>query len=239
MSVPRALIAITSYNEVFYADGAKTGLFYTEALHPYEALIKAGFLVDLASETGTYGLDDHSTEKQFLTDEDEKIYNDPNHAFNVVLNKHLHKASDLDPNQYDLFFASAGHGSLYDYPTACGLQRIAEDIYARGGIVSAVCHGPAILPGIKDSKTGRSIIAGKTVTGFSTEGETVMSVLEKIKSDNVRTVEEAATSVGANYVAPPTPFEDFHLTDGRVVTGANPASAYSTINAAIAAFNKK
>ncbi|ORX96058.1 hypothetical protein K493DRAFT_351100 [Basidiobolus meristosporus CBS 931.73] len=35
-------------------------------------------------------------------------------------------------------------------------------------------------------------------------------------------------AVGAEYVAPPTPFADFTQTDGRVVTGANPASAKST-----------
>ncbi|GAN04353.1 molecular chaperone Hsp31 [Mucor ambiguus] len=237
-SLPRkALIAVTSYNEPFYADGTKTGLFYTEALHPYQALKKAGFDVDLASETGTYGMDEHSTEKQFLTDEDEKILNDPNHPFNVLLNKHLHKASDLDAKQYGLFFASAGHATLYDYPSARGLQSIAEDIYKRGGIVSAVCHGPAILPGIK-GEDGKSIINGKTVTGFTTEGEVQLNILDKIKNDKVPTIEEGAASVGATYVAPPTPFADFNKTDGRVVTGANPASAHSTAEAAIAAFDK-
>ncbi len=41
-SIPRkALIAITSYNGVIYPDGTKTGLFYTEALHPYEVLTQA------------------------------------------------------------------------------------------------------------------------------------------------------------------------------------------------------
>ncbi|KAI7906004.1 class I glutamine amidotransferase-like protein [Cokeromyces recurvatus] len=240
MSLPRkALISITSYNEPFYADGKKTGLFYTEALHPYQTFVDAGFEVDLASETGTYGLDEHSTEKQFLSDEDEKIYKDPSHPFNVLLNKHLYKSSDLDPKQYGLFFASAGHATLYDYPQAHGLQHIAEDIYARGGVVSAVCHGPAILPYIKDSKTGKSIIEGKTVTGFTTEGEIQLNVMEKIKNDKVATIEEGAASVGAIYVAPPTPFADFHKVDGRIVTGPNPASAHSTAKAAVAVFDKK
>ena len=203
-------------------------------------------------------MDEHSTEKQFLTDEDEKILNDANHPFNVLLNKHLHKASDLDPKQYGLFFASAGklavrqsysvysinnqckllgHASLFDYPSARSLQSIAEDIYKRGGIVSAVCHGPAILPGIK-GEDGKSIINGKTVTGFTTEGEVQLNILDKIKEEKVPTIEEGAAAVGATYVAPPTPFADFNKTDGRVVTGANPASAHSTAEAAIAAFEK-
>jgi putative intracellular protease/amidase len=40
--------------------------------------------------------------------------------------------------QYGLFFASAGHASLIDYPDAKGLQNIASKIFTAGGIVSAV-----------------------------------------------------------------------------------------------------
>lgn len=236
MSLPRkALIAITSYNGVFYEDGARTGLFYTEALHPYLTLTKAGFQVDLASETGTYGIDEHSTAKMFVSDDDEKILHDPNHEFNVKL-KNLHKASDLKPSDYGLFFASAGHATLWDYPTATSLIAIAEDIYKRGGVVSAVCHGPAILPPIKDAN-GDSIIKGKTVTGFTTQGEIDMNVLDRIKAAGVQTIEESAAGVGAKYVAPAHPFDDFSQVDGRVVTGANPASAHSTAANAVKVFD--
>ncbi|HEY7156003.1 MAG TPA: hypothetical protein VH575_18715 [Gemmataceae bacterium] len=237
-SLPRkALIAITSYNGVFYPDGKRTGLFFTEALHPFQALTEAGFEVDLATETGTFGFDEHSLEKQFLTDEDEAAYKNPAHPFMVKLTSQLKKASNIKKEEYGLFFASAGHASIYDYPQARGLQSIAEDIWARGGIVSAVCHGPAILPGVLDGETGKSIIAGKTVTGFTTEGEIFLHVLDKIKQDKVPTIEEGAAKVGAKYVAPPHPFDDFSLVDGRVVTGANPASAHSTAEKAIKAFN--
>ncbi|OBZ89550.1 Glyoxalase 3 [Choanephora cucurbitarum] len=239
MALPRkVLLAVTSYNEPFYPDGKKTGLFYTEALHPYLTFTKAGFEVDIATETGTYGIDEHSTAKDFLTDEDEQILNNPEHPFNVALNKKLYKASDLDPKQYGIFFGSAGHATLYDYPHAKGLITIAEDIYNRGGIVSAVCHGPAILPFIKDGKTGKSIIEGKTITGFTTQGEIQMNILDKIKEDKLLTVEEHAAAVNAKYIAPTTPFADCSKTDGRVVTGANPASAHSTAAAAVAAFER-
>ena len=50
----RALISISSFNGAIYPDGHKTGLFYTEALHPFEVFTEAGFEVDLASETGTW-----------------------------------------------------------------------------------------------------------------------------------------------------------------------------------------
>lgn len=139
--------------------------------------------------------------------------------------------------EYGLFFAYAGHASIYDYPSVRSLQAIAEDIWSRGGIVSAVCHGPAILPGIIDPKTSKSIIEGKTVTGFTTEGEVILHVIDTIRQDKVPTIEDGAAKIGAKYVAPPHPFDNFSIVDGRVVTGANPASAHSTAEKAIKAFD--
>jgi putative intracellular protease/amidase len=234
----KALIAITSYNGVIYPDGTKTGLFYTEALHPYEVLTQAGFEVDLATETGSYGVDELSITGQFLSGADKAVFDDRKHPFNVKLNTQLKKASDVRKQDYNVFFASAGHAALYDYPKARGLQAVAEDVWSRGGIVSAVCHGPVILAGVNDSKTGRSIIDGKSVTGFTVEGEVIMEVLEKLKSDGVKVVADVVERAGAYYSSPMHPFDDYSITVGRLVTGANPASARSTAERVLKAFDK-
>jgi putative intracellular protease/amidase len=239
MALPRkVLLVVSSYNEPFYPDGAKTGLFYTEGYHPYEEFTKHGFEVDLASETGTSGIDEHSTAEPFVTkEESEKVVNNPDHPFNVKLFKQLKKPSDINAKDYGIFFASGGHSTMYDYPTASGLQKIAGEIYDQGGVVSAVCHGPAILPGIKVNG-GKSILEGKTITGFPTEGEVIMNIMDKLKQDNLVLMDEAAASAGAKFVNPPQPFDNFSQVDGRVVTGANPASAASTAKAAIGVFEK-
>lgn len=233
----KALISITSYNGVIYPDGTKTGLFFTEALHPFEVLTQAGFDVDLATETGTYGLDDLSLTSDFLAGDDKAVFENPRHPFNVKLNTQLKKAADLKKDEYGLFFASAGHAALYDYPTARGLQSIAADVWARGGIVAAVCHGPVLLPGVIDPATGKSIIAGKSVTGFTIEGEIVLKVWDKLKSDKVPPVVEAVSKAGADYSSPMHPFDDYSITVGRLITGANPASARSAAERALKAFN--
>src|ERR1700760_1243094 len=168
MSLPRkALISVSSFNGGIYPGGRKTGLFFTEALHPFEVLTAAGFKVDLASEKGTCGLDDVSLSLAFLSGSDKAAQENPEHPFNAKLNSQLKKASDLKSEEYGLFFASAGHSALYNYPAAKGLQAVAADVWDRGGVVGTVCHGPAILPGVIDSKIGRSIIEGKTLTGFT------------------------------------------------------------------------
>ncbi|KAJ1999174.1 plasma membrane heat shock protein [Coemansia thaxteri] len=236
-SVPkRALLAITSYHGPFYPNGDKTGLFYTEALHPYNVLKQAGFEVDLASETGTFGVDPHSIDKMFMSDGDMSVYNDKNSEFNQKLGA-IRTASDLNPDDYGLFFASAGHATLFDYPTATSLIKIAESVWARGGVVSAVCHGPAILPHIIDHKTGKSIVNGKRVTGFTDEGEEELKLMDAIKRYGLVPISEGAAKAGATYVTPEKPFDDYSIIDGRLVTGTNPASAHSTAVRSVEAFN--
>jgi D-lactate dehydratase len=196
----------------------------------------AGFEIDLGTETGTFGLDDLSLTDRFLAGDDKAVFENPQHPFNVKLNSQLKKASDLRKEDYGLFFGSAGHAALYDYPTARGLQSVATDVWARGGIVAAVCHGPVLLPGVIDAATGKSIIEGKTVTGFTVEGEVVLKVLDKLLSDGVIPVVDAVTKVAADYSSPMHPFDDYSITAGRLVTGANPASARSGAERTVQAF---
>lgn len=140
----RALITITSAHAPLYPEGKETGLFITEALHPFEIFRQAGFEVDLVSETGKYYPDALSLTKDWISEEDLAKYNDHKHEFRSKLDK-LNQPKDIKADDYGLFFASAGHASLIDYPDAKGLQEIGVKIWENGGIVSSVCHGGAIV----------------------------------------------------------------------------------------------
>ena len=237
-TLPRkALISITSYTGVLFADGENTGLFYIEALHPYEVLTRAGFEVDLASETGEYGIDALSTRDQFLVGSDKETFHNPDHPFNVKL-KQLKKASDLRKEDYGVFFASAGHAALYDYPAARNLQTIAENIWARGGVLAATCHGAAIFPGVIDRATSKPVIDGKVVTGFTKEGEVILKVMDTLRAHKVVMIEDAVKKAGGFYSAPNEPFDDYSITAGRIVSGANPASARSAAERSVQVFNQ-
>jgi putative intracellular protease/amidase len=234
----KAIIAISSFHGAIYPDGHKTGLFFVEALHPFEVLTTAGFEVDLASETGTYGFDFNSLQPPFLSGSDKAVYNNPNHPFMAKLAK-LNKAEDMKLGEYGVFFASAGHAALYDYPTAKNLQALASDVWNRGGIVGTVCHGPAILPGVIDSKTGKSIVDGRTVTGFTIEGELIFNILGKMRHDKVVPIVEAVTAAGGYYSTSMSAFDDYSITSGRLVTGTNPESGRSTAERIVRLFDNE
>jgi D-lactate dehydratase len=110
----RALIAVTSAHAPLYPDGKETGLsqafvlvsatdrsaglFVTEALHPFNVFKEAGFEVDLASETGSFQADWLSQQKDWLSGDDLKTWEDPQSEFRKRLGAHL-KPSDIDPSK--------------------------------------------------------------------------------------------------------------------------------------------
>ena len=80
----RAVIAVTSATAPLH-DGNPTGLFISEALHPFQVFKKAGFEVDLVSERSTYVPDWLSQQEDFLNGEDKKQWEDTNGEFRKKL----------------------------------------------------------------------------------------------------------------------------------------------------------
>jgi GMP synthase (glutamine-hydrolysing) len=56
------------------------------------------------------------------------------------------------------------------------LQRILAEVYSRGGLIAAVCHGPAALLGV-ELAPGRTLLQGRRVTGFSNAEELFLGKL--------------------------------------------------------------
>lgn len=197
MSLPRrALISITSAHAKLFQGTETTGLFISEALHPYNVLKAAGFEVDLTSETGTYTADWLSQQPDFLNGEDLAVWENVESEFRKKLDN-MPKAADLDGSNYGIFYASAGHAALIDYPTATSLQKIAAQVWANGGVVSSVCHGPAIFANLVDPATNEPLIKGKKITGFTTEAEYSMKIMDDLRSWGAEMVEEVAARLGA------------------------------------------
>ena len=73
----------------------------TEALHPFNVFREAGFEVDLVSETGSYQADWLSQQKDWLSGEDLKTWEDTQSDFRKKLDEHL-KPTDIEPGKVRL-----------------------------------------------------------------------------------------------------------------------------------------
>jgi putative intracellular protease/amidase len=120
---------------------------------------------------------------------------------------------------YAAIFYAGGHGTMWDFADHPELARMGGAIYDRGGVVGAVCHGPAGLVNIKLAD-GTYLVAGKNVAAFTNEEESAVK-LEKVVPFSLQ---DKLVERGAKHQAAPK-FDAKVVVDGRLVTGQNPASA--------------
>ncbi len=217
----KILIALTSHDDL---GGLRpTGYYLSEVAHPWRVFTDAGYAVDLVSTAGgeppADGVDLSDPTQQAFTDDEQmqaKLRATPRFA-------------EVDTADYDAVMFAGGHGTMWDFPNDPDLAQAARDVYETGGVVAAVCHGPAALVGVTLSD-GRPLVQGKRVAAFTNDEEAAAGVTDAVPFLLQTRLEE----LGAMHSAAAT-FQAHVVTDGRLVTGQNPASASGVAQAVLAA----
>ena len=93
-----------------------------------------------------------------------------------------------------------------------------EAFYGAGKPVAAVCHAPGVLRHVKFQ--GQPIVKGKRVTGFTNSEEEAVQLTKVVPF----LVEDELKRLGGLYEKV-ADWVSFAITDGRLVTGQNPASS--------------
>ncbi|MFM2164619.1 MAG: hypothetical protein RL325_1056 [Planctomycetota bacterium] len=223
---PRVAIVLTNHGELGDT-GKPTGFFLSEATHPHEVFRRAGFDIEFLSPRGGVapmdGVDrSDPINAAFLDD-----------ASLVARTRSTTAIGAVDPARYDAVFFSGGHGTMWDFPSDPGVQSLIRSVYERGGVVAAVCHGPAALVEVRLSD-GAYLVAGKEISSFTDEEETAVK-LEKVVPF---ALESKLRSRGARFVEAPN-FEKKVAVSERVVTGQNPASATGVAEAVVALLHEE
>ncbi|WP_207534180.1 type 1 glutamine amidotransferase domain-containing protein [Desertivirga arenae] len=221
----KILFVVTSHDKKG-STGEPTGYYLSEVSHPWEVLRNAGFEIDFVSPKGGKAPIDGFD----LTDEinarfwNDKVYSD---KINNTLSPAQVKAAE-----YDAIFYAGGHGAMWDLAEDTKLAAIARDIYERGGVVAAVCHGPAGLVNIKLSN-GKYLIEGKKINAFTNEEETEVKMNEIVPFS----LETKLIERGSKFEKS-APWQVHVAIDARVITGQNPQSASSVGKAILEIINK-
>jgi putative intracellular protease/amidase len=201
--MPHALLFLTSHSQLGDT-GRTTGWYVPEAAHPWKEFIEAGWHVGFVSSAGGRppmdGLDaDDPVQAAFMT-----VFG-PNGPDTAV-------AAEVDASEVDVV-----------------VEAISRTVWEHGGIVSAVCHGPAGLVNLRLSD-GSRLVSGRRVAAFTDEEEEAVGLTDVVPFLLASTL----TKNGAIHVPAPN-WADHVVVDGQLITGQNPASATSVARAIVAA----
>ncbi|GAB3093761.1 type 1 glutamine amidotransferase domain-containing protein [Aestuariicella hydrocarbonica] len=211
----KVLILVTNHATLGETD-EENGTFAPELTHALQVILKAGLGYDIASIQGgpapVYGLDIEwdSVNSEMLADSELQ------HRL-----KNTIPAAQLNMDDYAAIFYPGGFGLLSDLASNEAVAKLSAQLYENGGVIAAVCHGPAGLLPITLSN-GEKLLANKSVTGFTREEEVDYGTIDKIPY----LLEESLTRSAARY-SKVQPWGEFVIEDGRLITGQNPASAHA------------
>jgi putative intracellular protease/amidase len=209
---PRVLIVLTSHSELGKT-GRKTGFYLSELTHALEVLNRAGVPADLASPKGGKPPMDGLEKK----DEANRTFLE-SAEWTQRLERTL-RLDEVDPRRYAAIYVAGGHGTMFDLPDNARLAELIQRIHAQGGVVSAVCHGPAALVNVR-LEDGRYLVQGSEVAAFTNEEEAAVKLTDAMPF----LLESKLVERGARFTKA-AKFQPHVVTSGRLVTGQNPASA--------------
>lgn len=211
----KILMVLTSHDKLGNT-GKKTGFWLEEFAAPYYTFVDAGVNVTVASPKGGQPpLDPKSDTPEGKTELTERFKADKT-AQHVLAN--TVKLADMKEKNFDAIFYPGGHGPMWDLTEDKNSIALIEAFYNAGKPIAAICHSPAVLHRVKIN--GEPIVKGKRVTGF-TDGEEEAVHLTKVVPF---LVEDEMKRLGARFEKVAN-WKSFAITDGRLITGQNPASS--------------
>lgn len=222
------LFILTSHDKLGKT-GRPTGFYIDEMAAPYWALTDAGHEVTLASVTGgtppidPNSLDDDPARRPAPVT---RFLEDAKAGAKLAVTPAI---SDMEETDFDAVFLPGGHGTMWDFAENADVARLVAGIWAKDGVVGAVCHGPAGLLGAK-KPDGTPLVEGIRISGFTNSEEEAVGLTAEVPY----LLESRLRELGATFEGKPD-WDATAATDQRIVTGQNPQSAEKVGAALVAA----
>ncbi|WP_336743873.1 type 1 glutamine amidotransferase domain-containing protein [Aureimonas altamirensis] len=221
----KVLMVLTSHDQLGDT-GRKTGFWLEELAAPYYVFKDAGYDITLASPKGGQPpLDPKSNEPGFQTDDTRRFEADAE-ATKALTN--TVKLADIAASDFDTVFYPGGHGPLWDLAESPVSRSLIEGFLAANKPVALVCHAPGVLRHV-ETPTGRPLVEGRKVTGFTNTEEAAVGLTEVVPF----LVEDELKAKGGVWSSGPD-WGSYFVQDDLLITGQNPASSAATARRLIA-----
>jgi putative intracellular protease/amidase/predicted enzyme related to lactoylglutathione lyase len=217
----KILMVLTSHDQLGNT-GRPTGFWLEEFAAPYFVFRDAGVELTLASPKGGQPpLDPKSDLPENQTPAMARFKKDA--AAQKALANTV-KLADMKAQDFDTVFYPGGHGPMWDLAESPVSIALLEAFYNSGKPIALVCHSPGVLRHV--TYQGAPLVKGKHVAGFTNGEEEVMQLTKVVPF----LVEDELLRLGAIYEKVAN-WQPFSITDGRLITGQNPASSTSAAQA--------
>ena len=224
----KILMVLTSHDQLGDT-GHKTGFWLEEFAAPYYVFLDAGAELILASPKGGQPpLDPKSDDPGSQTEATRRFKGDAKAQAALA---HTVTLTEALKQSFDAVFYPGGHGPLWDLAEDPESIQLIETAFAAGKPIAAVCHAPGVLRHAK-APGGAPLVQGLKVTGFTNTEEEAVGLTAVVPF----LVEDMLISKGGVYSKGPD-WGPYTLTDGRLVTGQNPASSEPAAKALLALLN--
>ncbi len=210
------LMVLTSHDQLGDT-GEKTGFWLEEFAAPWYALKDAGAEIVVASPKGGQPPLDPKSDAPDAQSDDTRRFKADEHAQKVLANTvRLDSVSEAD---FDAVFYPGGHGPLWDLAEDKTSISLIEAFARADKPVAAVCHAPGVLKSVKGAD-GEPLVKGRKVAGFTNSEEEAVGLTKIVPF----LVEDMLKANGGDY-SKGADWGSYVVTDGKLVTGQNPASS--------------
>jgi putative intracellular protease/amidase len=219
----KILMVLTSH-DVLGKTGRKTGFWLEEFAAPYFVFRDAGVELTLASPKGGQPpIDPKSDVPENQTDAMARFKKDERAQREL---SQTVKLADMKSHDFDSVFYVGGHGPMWDLAESPVSIALLESFYNSGKPIALVCHSPGVLRHV--TYKGEPLVKGKHVTGFTNGEEAEVHLTDVVPF----LVEDELMRLGAIFEKKKN-WQPYAITDGRLITGQNPASSTSAAQALI------
>ena len=212
----KILMVLTSHDQLGDT-GKNTGFWLEEFAAPWYALKDAGADIVVASPRGGQPpLDPKSDEPDAQSEDTERFKADEDAQKVLAHTVRLDSVSEAD---FDAVFYPGGHGPLWDLAEDRTSIELIEAFVKADKPVATVCHAPGVLKSVK-GVDGQPLVKGRKVAGFTNTEEEAVGLTKIVPF----LVEDMLKANGGDY-SKGADWSSYVVTDGKLVTGQNPASS--------------
>ncbi|QOG01574.1 type 1 glutamine amidotransferase domain-containing protein [Flavobacterium sp. MDT1-60] len=253
------LIVLSAQNILRMNDNSTihTGYFLDELAVPAQALVAAGYTLELATQDGVVPTMDKNSNDAVYFSNDQTAYKK---ALDFVKTypafskpKKLSEVANSDLNKYSALFVPGGRAPMTDLMQSTDFGKILRYVHEQNITTAFLCHGPvALTAALADPVNYRKALVENDKSAISKFGKDwiysgyEMAIFSNSEEDNALKDSKAKLPF---YVADALKFaggktvhgenwKSFIIQDRELITGQNPASDHAIADALVKALAK-